>query len=264
MADGSFTGSYSNDDELRRSIEESPTGNNTFTTIFSPESGTDIGTYSVSSDGTVSITFTDDQETITGLLRADGQTVIFAYSEFSDNDKEGSVGIGAGVKKGSGFSQHFSENTVYEVYEFESGFNGGLAGAWGQTDELWIAKENFTFKPNGTFTASFTNDDELRRTIGEDGGLHNTFSTTFNEGSGSDSGTYSILPDGTVTITFDPGEPDEETISGVLSADGQTVIFAYSEFSNDDKEGSLGFSVGVKKTVVRGALSSLMLLLLGD
>jgi hypothetical protein len=268
MSNGTFTASYSNDDGLNRFIGDDQDGNNTFSTTYSPESGTDNGTYSISSDGEVTITFDpggEDEETFSGTLSEDGQTVIFAYSEYSNSNRYSTFGIGVGVKKGTGFSNTLPNNTVYEVNEFDSGFHGGDADAWGANDQLFILKETFTFMSNGTFTASYSNDDGLNRFIGDDQDGNNTFSTTYSPESGTDNGTYSISSDGEVTITFDPGGEDEETFSGTLSEDGQTVIFAYSEYSNSDRYSTFGIGVGVKKSVdEKGDLSSLFLLLLGD
>jgi hypothetical protein len=163
------------------------------------------------------------------------------------------------------FDRYFPDNTVYEVNEFESGFHGGDAGAWGANDQLFIVKETYTFMSNGDFTASYANDDGLNRFIGDDQDGNNTFSTTYSHESGTDSGTYSISSDGEVTITFDPGGEDEETFTGTLSEDGQTVIFAYGEYSDSNRYSTFGIGVGVKKSVdEKGDLSSLFLLLLGD
>ena len=175
------------------------------------------------------------------------------------------LGFGVSAPSSWAFSRHFPDNTVYEIHEFESGFHGGDEGAWGVNDQLFIVKETFTFMSNGTFTGNCTKDDELNRQIGDDQNGNNTFSTTFTPSTGTGSGTYSVSSDGTVTVTFDPGTPDEETITVVLSEDGQTVIFANSEFNNSEKWSSFGIGVGVKKLFVKNcALSSVLLLLLGD
>ena len=38
------------------------------------------------------------------------------------------------------FDSSLPDNTVYVVYEFESGFHGGSPGAWGANDQLFIVK----------------------------------------------------------------------------------------------------------------------------
>ncbi len=268
MSDGTFTGSCTKEDELNRQIGDDLEGNNTFSTTFTSGSGTESGIYSISSDGTITITFdpgTPDEESGAGILSEDGQTFIFVNSEFNDSEKWGSQCIGMGVKKGSGFSQYFPDDTVYEIHEFESAFHGGAVGSWGVNDKVLIMKETFTFMSDGTFTGSCTKEDELNRQIGDDLEGNNTFSTTFTSGSGTESGIYSISSDGTITITFDPGTPDEESGAGILSEDGQTFIFVNSEFNDSEKWGSQCIGMGVKRVALNnGVLSSILLLLLGD
>jgi hypothetical protein len=150
MADGTFAATSTTDDRLNRLIGDDGQGGNTFTTTRTQEPGSAIGTYTVTPDGVVTITFTfegEDQDVMTGVLSADGQTVIFGYSEYSESERNASCGISVGVKKGSGFDSSFPDNTVYVINEFESGFHGGTSGAWGANDELFIVKAIFTFMP---------------------------------------------------------------------------------------------------------------------
>ncbi|MCD4742758.1 MAG: hypothetical protein K8R67_09830 [Desulfobacteraceae bacterium] len=175
------------------------------------------------------------------------------------------LGFGISTSSSWAFSRYFPDNTLYTIHEFESGFHGGDTGAWGANDQLFIVNEVFTFMDDGTFTGSYSNDDQLNRHIGDDGSGHNTFSTTYTPDSGTGSGTYLIAADGTITLTFDPGTPDEETITGTLSEDGQTVIFMNSEYDDSEKWSSFGIGVGVKSIGMNnGALPSILLLLLGD
>jgi len=248
MADGTFTATSTTDDGLNRLIGADGQGGNTFTTTRTQESGSASGTYSVTPDGVVTITFTfdgEDPDVMTGVLSADGQTVIFGYSEYNESEKHASFGIAVGVKKGSGFSSAFPDNTTYLIHEFESGFHGGSPGAWGASDELFIVNETITFMADGTFSGTHTKDDGLNRLIGADGSGGNTFLTTSSQNPGPDSGTYSVATDGVVTLTF-TGE-DADVITGILSADGQTVILGYSEYDNDQSYASFGIGVGVKR-----------------
>ena len=114
---------------------------------------------------------------------------------------------------------------------------------------------------DGTFTGTHSNDDGLTWFIGDDGIGGNTFETTRTQEPGSGSGTYAITPDGVVTVTF-AGEDDDE-ITGVLSANGQTVIFGYSEFDDTEKSSSFGIGVGVKRAAVtqKPILTAIFLLL---
>ena len=65
-----------------------------------------------------------------------------------------------------------------------------------------------------------------------------------------------------VTVIF-AGEDDDE-ITGVLSADGQTIIFGYSEYDDTESYSSFGFGVGVKKTVTQKSIFSAIFLLLNE
>ena len=115
---------------------------------------------------------------------------------------------------------------------------------------------------DGTFTGTHSNDDGLTRFIGDDGIGGNTFETTRTQEPGIGSGTYAITPDGVVTVTF-AGEDDDE-ITGVLSANGQTVIFGYSEFDDVEKYSSFGIGVGVKRAVTQKPILTAIFLLLSE
>jgi hypothetical protein len=255
MSDGTFTATYSNDDEILRNIgDDTETGNNTFTLTAEESSGTDSGTYEISSDGEITVTFDtdpgeeDDEDEITGTLSEDGNTVIFGYSEYSDSLSYSSFGFGVGVKKGSGFSSDYLDNTEFTVGEFESGFYG--SHTTGDTDQVFIIKTTISFGSNGSVTINIDNDDGLTRIIGDDSETgNNTFSTSFTQEGGDEvSGNYTISSDGTVDITF---QEDEETVelTGVLSGDGQTFIFAYSDIDNPDNvtSGFFGIGVGIRR-----------------
>jgi hypothetical protein len=265
MADGTFTATSTTDDGLKRVIGADGQGGNTFTTTRTQEPGSASGTYSITPDGVVTITFTfegEDQDVMTGVLSADGQTVIFGYSEYSESERNASCGISVGVKKGSGFDSSFPDNTVYVINEFESGFHGGSPGAWGANDQLYIVEETITFMADGTFTGTHTRDDGLNRSIGADGQGGNTFTTTFSQDPGPDSGTYSVTTDGVVTVKF-AGE-DADQITGVLSPDGQTIIFGYSDYDNTESYSSVGIGMGVKKAATPKSVFSAIFLLLNE
>lgn len=250
MTDGTFTGSHTIDDSLTRTIGEDG-GGNTFTTDYVQEPpGDDSGTYLVADDGTVTLTFTGpDPDVIQGFLSENGQVVAFGYGEYEDENQYGSFGFGVGIKQGSGFPPTFPDNTTYLVQEFESGFHGGLLGespgAWGSSDQLSVIQETFIFMADGTFTGNFSIDDSLTRTIDDDGSGGNTFTTTIVQDSGSDSGTYTVADDGTVSLTFTG--PDPEEISVGLSENGQVITFGYSEYENENQYGSFGVGIGIKR-----------------
>lgn len=253
MADGTFTTNLITDDELTRSIGVDQEGGNTFSVTYSSETGTESGTYSISSDGTVTLTFTGEGDSATGVVSEDGQTFIFSFSEYSENDGYGVFGIGVGVKRGTGFESSFPDNTVYASGEFESGFLGGSDGQW-SAEQQYLVNDVFTFMADGTFTTNLITDEELTRSMGSDGNGGNTFSVTHSSVTGTESGTYSIASDGTVTLTFND-EGEEDVATGILSEDGQTFIFSFSEYDNTDSYGVFGIGMGVK-SLIEAASSS--------
>ena len=163
----------------------------------------------------------------------------------------------------SAFDSSFPDNTVYTIYEFESGFHGpDPYGGWGANDQLFAVKETLTFMADGSFSATINFDDEVTRNIGDDVATgNNKFTTTLNEDSGSGSGTYTVSADGVVTINYD----GDDSLSGALSADGQTIIFGYNDFDDGSKYSSFGIGIGVKRIVQqRGGHTAGILFLLGE
>jgi len=229
--------------------------NKFITTQRSDDSGSVDGTYLISDDGTFMLTFDlgdGETDTITGTASEDGNTAIFGYSEFSDSDMWGSVGIGVGVKKGSGFTLASLDGT-YVIYDFDSGFHrDDPNGGWGASDEQSLMKATVTFDGKGTVTSSFNESilnreiTEVELNLGSDLVRSNKFITTQSTDSGTVIGTYTVLGDGTFTLTFDVGDGETDTITGTASEDGNTAIFGYSEFSDSDMWGSAGIGVGVK------------------
>lgn len=141
---------------------------------------------------------------------------------------------------------------TYIIHDFDSTFQGyDSNGGWGSTDEHSVMRAVVTFDGAGGVTSSF-NEDTLKRAItevyvDENPVLSNKFITTHSTESGTITGTYTVLDDGTFTLIFPVGEGETDTITGTVSEDGSTAIFGYSEFHNSDKWGSSGIGVGVKK-----------------
>lgn len=116
---------------------------------------------------------------------------------------------------------------------------------------------------NGTFTATADVDDGVTRNVGDDQATgNNKFTTTRTQDPGSGSGTYSITADGVVTVNFSGDDP--ESISGLLSANGQTFISGYSEFDDTEMYASIGLGIGVKKAVTQKSVFSAIYLLLNE
>jgi len=230
---------------------------NTFTTTTSLESGPESGTYTVSSDGTVLLTFTDEEETetIAGTISEDGKMILFSFSEFEDANQYSSMGIGVGVKKGSGMT-NASLDGSYAIREFESGFHGGDAGAWGANDEHFLVETEIVFDGAGSFTADLKDYGQNRWIFEEDSSQgtaqdqdtlrSNRFTTTNTFESGPESGTYTVYSDGTVELTLTE-DGETETITGILSEDGKTILLGFSDFDDTNRYCSMGIGVGAKK-----------------
>jgi uncharacterized protein YodC (DUF2158 family) len=254
---GNVTSSFS-EDQLNRELLEQPVESvpddwvlaNTYNTTYSTDSDTDIGTYSVLSDGTVTITFSDGDGT--GMLSSDGNTIVFSEAEFEDSEQWGSISFGVGVKQGSGFNNSSLSGT-YVMQIFRSGFHGGVGGAWGENDELNVEEIEFVFDGAGNFTSSFTEDQINRELLnilvdldpgpGTDHGLQNTYNTTHSTDSDTDFGTYSVASDGTFTVTFNDGSGG----TAMLNSDGNNFVFSEGVFENSEQRGSMEFGVGVKQ-----------------
>ncbi|RMG97633.1 MAG: hypothetical protein D6706_08280, partial [Chloroflexi bacterium] len=160
------------------------------------------GTYSVAADGTLTTSMGD-----VGVVAADGNSFTTVDTDPSDN----AVAIFVGVKKGAGLS-----NAVL----------------------------------NGTYTVGAIKDDAVNLTQGGHT-VANRFKVTF-DGSGnfsvnviessdgssySDSGTYSVEPDGTLTLNF-----SGYLRVGIVSVDGKTLAFA----DTDATDNEVGLYYGIK------------------
>ncbi len=221
----------------------SPPSNRFQTTYSDNESApdTDSGTYTVSPGGEVTMNFSGG-DSITGYLSEDGRTLVFGWGEFDDGNKYCAMGLATGIKKGSGFTET-SLNGTYVISEFESGFHGGVEDYWGSTDEQYWIKTEITFNGTGGFTLS-GHEYKINREIGETGSPpSNQFTTTDNDQSISDFGTYTVSGDGVVTLNFNSGD----TGTAYVGEGGKTVIFGWVEFDNDDRNCCMGFGMGVKR-----------------
>ena len=240
---GNFTSAISSDYGLKRQITQYADGSNKFITTQSNEPGNDTGTYTVTSDGTLTMTFVAEGVTNTGTISEDGKTIIFSEFEFEDVNQSCSSGIGVGVKKGSGLNVA-SLNGVYMIHDFNSGFHGGDPDAWGSVDGQWIMKEEVIFDGAGNFTSAISSDYGLKRQITQYADGSNKFITTQSNEPGNDTGTYTVTSDGTLTMTF---VAEGVTNTGTISEDGKTIIFSEFEFEDVNQSCSSGIGVGVKK-----------------
>ena len=125
---------------------------------------------------------------------------------------------------------------------------------------MFAVKETITFMADETFSATLDYDDGVTREIRDDVSTNNPFTTTRSQEPGS--GTYSISAHGVLTVNF--AEDDPDTISGVLSADGQIAIFGYNDFDATEKFSSYGIGVGVKKAGGTRKVSSTVFPLLNE
>jgi len=236
---GGCTLSKTSGDDILRTIGETGTFSNTFTTTHFPgPPNIEPCTYSVAGDGT--LTFNSGSVSADGIVSADGNTVLFGGAEAVPGDFFG-TSIVLAVKKGTGLS-NASLNGTYAVAGKWSLFEGAdTNGGFGVYDEEGVARSEITFNGIGGCTDSTISEDIVRRSIGETG-ISNTFTTIHSSPSPSaEACTYSVAGDGTLTISS-PGEID----TGVVSADGSTLIL-----SGKDAIPGVGYgtwaSVSVKK-----------------
>jgi hypothetical protein len=219
--------------------------NNRFQTIYSDNESnpdTDSGTYTVSPDGEVTMNFVGG-DTDTGYLSEDGRTLVFGWSEFDDGNKYCEMGLSVGIKRGNGFNEASLDGT-YVFSEFESGFHGGSGDYWGANDEQYWIRTEFAFDGAGVFT--LTGDEyKINRQIGETSSpFNNQFQTTYSEDLGfTDSGTYTVLPDGGVTLYFNSGD----TGTAYVGEGAKTMVFGWVEFDNYNQNCCMGLGMGVKR-----------------
>lgn len=229
-----------------RNIGETGTPpSNRFQTTYSDNQSapdTDSGTYTVSPGGGVTMNFSGGDSSV-GYLSEDGRTLVFGWNEFYDGSKYCAMGLGAGIKRGSGFTES-SLNGTYVFSEFESGFHDGESGYWGANDEQFWVKTEIAFDGTGGFTLS-GHEYLIDREIGETGSPpSNQFTTTYGgDHSFSDSGTYTVSSAGEVTLNFNSGG----NTTAYVGEGGKTMVFGWVEFDNDDRNCCMGFGMGVKR-----------------
>ncbi len=168
-------------------------GNYTVTSEIENDGGsvvtdeTGSGTYSVASDGTVTITV--GSGTLTAELSADGNTLVGAVLTSSATPE-----IDIGIKQGQGTFTTASLSGTYSVAALtdNSGGSNGLLGT-------------LTFDGAGNVTGTSTQNDAKAGTVA-------TVSLA---------GTYSVAADGTVTVNFSAGPT---TLTGNFSADGNALV----------------------------------------
>ncbi len=247
--DGTCTSSWTTLSEQHRTItEDTQSGDNIFTTTQKTDTGTDTGTYFVSSDGTVTLVFVEDgvPESNVAHIGNNGNTIIFGEKECDQTNHKCNVHMGIGVKQGSEFNKA-SLNGTYIVGEFGSGFSGGHTETanWGATDNSFVSRHVIVFDGAGGFTVTNPEENEIHRNIDNTQGQtgDNIFTTTTStEPDEPESGTYTVSTSGMVTLNFTEG-----SIVLYLSADGNAAVFAESEFDNDDKSCDLNIGFGIKQ-----------------
>ncbi|MBW1701615.1 MAG: hypothetical protein JRJ50_05740 [Deltaproteobacteria bacterium] len=231
---------------VRNIGESGTTPSNKFETTYTEESGvTDSGAYTVSPDGEVTMNFVGgDGDTGTGYLSEDGRTLVFGWSEFEGVNQYCAMGIGVGIKRGSGFIEDSLDGT-YVFSEFETGFHGGSGDYWGANDEQYWIRTEIAFDGDGGFILT-GHEYKINREIGESGTtLSNKFETTAEDSGVTDSGTYTITDDGVVTLNFE--EEPTSSVTGYVGEGGQTMVFGWVEFEGGNQYCAMGLGMGVKR-----------------
>jgi len=223
---------------------------NQYTMTCSEDPDTGSGTYSVDSDGDLSISYDDGP--MPGAVSPNGEVLILSEADCDLPNHYCSMGLGVGVKKGSEGTSSLVGN--FTVYEFESGFHGGEAGwAWGANDQQFLIQTNFNFNGSGNYTETLDEYKHNRQII--DGPMTNLFDSGVTDyalpnqytmdcptiSGETGASTYSVTS-GIVTLNY-----GDVPMTGVLSASGNVLLLSESDCDDDDRSCSMVLGVGVKR-----------------
>jgi hypothetical protein len=227
--------------------------------VLAPDPSTDSisGTYTVSSDGSGSITHPEGTDPI--FVRADGNLFLMGKRNYDAASRYAYVNLAVAVKKGSGQSAA-SLNGTYVLYDLQSAFGGGpdRNGGWGVSDSSSISRAEVTFNGAGSWSGTSTLY-ELERQIsevqyaisGQDQVLSNKFTLLAPDPStDSISGTYSIDSDGSGSVTHPEG-----TDPIFVSADGNLFLMGKRNYDAASRYAYVNLAVGVKKGSRQSAAS---------
>ncbi len=230
------------------------------------DSGTDSGSYSVSTTGLVTLNVGSD--VFQAQLGADGQTAAIGLTDFDGSSQYyGLTLFGFGVKQGSGMSNSDISGT-YSMVDWEHIVGGSTPNAWGETDHMDLSRSTITVRNDGTFllrddtwsinrvitnqTADYSggsvDDDTVSRSL--------FITTTQSIGPRLISGTYTLSTTGAATFTYSL-EGNAQTISGQFSADGKTFVYGETEFDNTRREASASFGIAIRRLPPASSVFSL-------
>jgi hypothetical protein len=206
------------------------------------------GMYTVSSDGTGTVTHSEGTEPL--FVSADGSVILLGKREYESTNRYAWVSMAVGVKKGGGLSAANLKGT-YVIHDLQYAFSGVDAnGGWGASDSVGFSRTEVTFNGAGAFRGKSTNFElerqitEIVKNIGDDQVLSNKFTVLVpTPGSEAISGEYTVNSDGTGTITHGEG-----TETFFVSADGSIILLGNREYSSTNHHAWVSMGIGVKKT----------------
>jgi hypothetical protein len=226
-----------------------------------PSSEANSGTYTVSGDGTGTVTHSEGTEPF--FVSADGSVILMGNRNYNSANHYAWVSMSVGVKKGSGLSTASLKGT-YVIHDLQSAFGGvDPNGGWGISDSTAFSRTEVTFNGAGAWRGTAT-DNELERLINEvtrdqagDKVLSDKFSVLVPlSSSQAISGTYAVGNDGTGTITHAEG-----TEPLFVSADGSIILLGKRDYNSANHYAWVSMGVGVKKTSIPRGMPWMPLLL---
>jgi len=245
---GNCSGAFM-DDTVARTISETPGLSNTFTTVYSQVPDTlPTCVYTVASDGAMTVTLDPgglNEEVLTDFVVSADAATIIKKDVYALPGSIFTAGISVGVKKPTTFT-NASVSGPYTWRTTASAFiDNDTNGGFGMTDVERIDRGDIIFDgAGGCSIRTNSTEDRIHRTIGETGGLSNTFTTAhFPDTITKNLCAYSVAPDGTMTLTIDPGGPGEFTLPVSIRSDGQFATFTVADTSPDWMETNLSLII---------------------
>lgn len=202
----------------------------TFCTLEAPETNTYTNntTYSVLNDGRVLVDI-PPMGSITNQMTADANLIVTALAE---NEPNGSGSyLSMAIKKPTNMPTN-AFDAVFLIAEIGEEYRSNPSASGANENIVGLSRSYMELKSDGTFKIR-SDSWELSNSIlnhQEDQGngivSFNRFDTrSFPRSIELDSGTYTLAPDGTVSLAFNSGDQGV----GQLSENGQYVIYAYQE-----------------------------------
>ena len=250
---GNTNSSYNNY-KMNRELLDTPTDGNTlmtnyYTTTAETETGVLTGTYTVSRNGlfTGAYVFPNGTETYDAYISEDGNLVLYGRYEYDEAGDWANCEFGVGVKKGSGLDESLL-NGQYSVAYLETCLSGDAPRnpSFGITEEHTLDANEATFDGLGGVNITMVQNN-IERTIFEVDDKNQYTTTPSIDHNSADGQDYAVTPTGGLTITIDEGEGDLTQVHGQVSANGNVVIMANTDFDETGKSTVISFGLAIKR-----------------